>query len=154
MPDGTRAARGFTLVEVLVALAIMAFGISAAIGLFVLATATHKRALDQTTAALLAETLVSEARSEVTLVFDASRLPLAPGSAAARVLRQDGTHPAYPGYRYDVYVTPVAGPPESADLYLVEVRVRWMSAGQARSADFHGTALRRAAVRDLAPAGP
>ena len=53
--DPKKTAGGFTLVEILVALFVMLVGISSAFALFAAATALHKRATDQSSAAVIAE---------------------------------------------------------------------------------------------------
>jgi prepilin-type N-terminal cleavage/methylation domain-containing protein len=151
--------RGFTLVEILVAMAILAFGLTAVIGLFTLATATHKRAIDGTTAALVAERAMAEVRGGLTLAFDASSLPrLAavdpqaspPPDPETRVLTRDGTFDGFPGYAFDVYLTPLEGAsPRDAEAYLLEVRVRWKTQGRDRASHFQSVVFRRVAMRDV-----
>lgn len=148
---------GFTLIEVLMALAIMAVGSTAAIGLFTAAVSLHKRALDQTTASLVAQSAFAEVRGALTLGFDTERLErvptaLAPGAGGASVLyfRKNVQDPAYPGYRYDVLLTPVGGAsPVDADTFHAEVRVRWKTAGPGRVSEFHSVLTRRCVSRDL-----
>ena len=157
----TRATRagapGFTLIEVLVALAIMAVGTTAAIGLFTAATALHKRAIDQATSAFLAQSALDEVRGHVTLSWSAKALERVPaaqaqGAGGAPVLyyRKAVVDPAYPGYAYDVLLTPLDDPePDEADTFHVEVRVKWKTAGPGRSSEFHSVVTRRVVSRDL-----
>ncbi len=51
---------GFSLMEVLIAMAILTFGATSLIALFASGSTTHKRAVDRTRAALVAEELFSE----------------------------------------------------------------------------------------------
>ncbi len=146
--------RGFTLIEVLIALAIMAVGTTAAIGLFTAATAMQKRALDQTTAALLADMALADARGAVSLTFDAKALeaarPATSKDPPVLFFRRNATHSDYPGYVYDLLLTPIdAVTPEEADAFHAEVRVRWKMTNRVRVSDFRTVILRRISVRDL-----
>jgi prepilin-type N-terminal cleavage/methylation domain-containing protein len=147
---------GFTLVEVLIALAIMAVGVTAVIGVFLMATATHKRAVDETTSALFAETALAEVRGGLTASFDARRLPVAaPGPPPVLVWKKGGRDPVYPGYACDVYVTPIDDPdPDAADAFHVEVHVRFLASGKERESVFRTVMVRRVRWRDLGEAGP
>jgi prepilin-type N-terminal cleavage/methylation domain-containing protein len=153
----SRRRAGFTLVEVLVALGIMAIGITAVIGVFTMATTTHKRAIDATSAALIAQSAVAELRGALTVRFDAAALPVAGGGGAAPdapapvlAWRRGAHDPSFPGYSYDVLLTPLdAKKPSDADVFHVEVRVKWLATGQQRGETFHTVATRRVAWRDL-----
>jgi prepilin-type N-terminal cleavage/methylation domain-containing protein len=161
----TITAGGFTLVEVLIALGIMSIGITAVIGVFTMATSTHKRAIDEASAALIAQSAVSEMRAELTARFDASALevvgggpPVGASGAAAGgeapppvlAFRKGARDPAFPGYSYDVLLTPLdAAKAADADLFHVEVRVRWLATGKVRGETFHTVALRTVVARDL-----
>ncbi|MHC4393902.1 MAG: type IV pilus modification PilV family protein, partial [Planctomycetota bacterium] len=124
--------RGFSLIEILLALAIMAFGITVALGLLTLATATHKRAVDRTNTALLAEAISSQVRGAITLNFDAAALPVSPGGG--RILLEDETNPAYPSYRFDVFVTPIGTDDvDAADGFHVEIVIRFLQRGRSRT---------------------
>ncbi len=59
----TRRARGFSLVEVLVAMAIFTVGATSILALFAAAAATHKRSVDRTRAAMVAEGIVAEVQA-------------------------------------------------------------------------------------------
>lgn len=154
------ASGGFTLVEILIALGIMAVGITAVIGVFVMATATHKRAVDETTAALIAQTALADLRGRLTASFDAAALEpagmaaVAPGAESATppvlYFRKNAADPSYPGYRYDVLLTPVdAQDPALADAFHAEVVVRWLATGKERGETFHTVVARSVRVRDL-----
>lgn len=58
---GRRA--GFSLLEVLIAMLILTVGATSLIALFASASTTHKRAVDRTHAALVAEEILSEVRA-------------------------------------------------------------------------------------------
>lgn len=146
--------RGFTLIEVLVALAIMAVGTTAAIGLFTAATAMHKRALDQTTAALIADSALSDVRAAVRLQFDPRPLPTARAATAdvpaVYYYKRDAAHPDFPSYVYDVLLTPIGTVDAmAADAFLAEVRVKWKASDKVVAPEFRTVILRRVTMRDL-----
>jgi type II secretion system protein I len=55
--------RGFSLLEVLVAMAIFTVGATSILALFAAAAATHKRSIDRTRAAMVAEGVVAEVQA-------------------------------------------------------------------------------------------
>ncbi|MBN1417968.1 MAG: prepilin-type N-terminal cleavage/methylation domain-containing protein [Planctomycetes bacterium] len=125
---------GFSLIEVLVAFAILAIGASSALAVFAAATAAHRRAADRVRETLLAEAVVSAIRGE--LVGD---IPLA--EIGERVKRQDPGAVA-PGYVYRFELAPLssAGPiPE----ILIRVWVK-RAKGEGEEALFETVALPRA----------
>jgi prepilin-type N-terminal cleavage/methylation domain-containing protein len=154
--------RGFTLVEVMIALGIMALGITAVIGVFTMATGAHRRAVDETSAAILAESAVAEVRGALTAAFDAGGLEVLSGGPGAvtsgladvpppvLAWKREARDPAFPGYAYDVLLTPIdAAKPANADLFHVEVRVRWLATGKVRGETYHTAILRSVAARDM-----
>lgn len=171
--------RAFTLLEVIVAMGVLAIGATAAFGLLVAATAAGKRAEHHVNAALLAELLFNDLHGyplddaaladlePVSSAEDAgspapagtaengAEAPL-PGIAAVgptRYLARDLERSDYPGYTCDVLITPLEGPGGGeAWHFLVEVEVRWSERGQRRGAAFAKVALRNASFKDrLAP---
>ncbi len=58
-----RQARGFSLIEVLVAMVILTLGATSLIALFAAAAATHKRSVDRFHAAVLAEEIIAEVQA-------------------------------------------------------------------------------------------
>lgn len=172
--------RAFTLLEVIVAMGVLAIGATAAFGLLVAATAAGKRAEHHVNAALLAETLLNDLHmypldetslDELEAVDGGddradpapAGAPWAGGGAAAaggaavgptRYLARDLERSDYPGYTCDVLITPLEGPDGGeAWHFLVEVEVRWSERGQRRGAVFTKVMLRSAAFADrLAPA--
>ena len=56
--SGLAARRGFTLIEILIALAILVIGMVGVMAVFAAAVDLHKRGVDQTSAALVAETIL------------------------------------------------------------------------------------------------
>jgi prepilin-type N-terminal cleavage/methylation domain-containing protein len=59
-----RARRAFTLIEVLIAFAILAIGMVGVMAAFASAIDLHKRGVDQTSAAMLADTILEYKQSE------------------------------------------------------------------------------------------
>lgn len=62
-----RGERGFSLLEILVALSVMVVGMTSILVLFAVGVTTHKRSIDQMNGALAAETVFSELRARYTL---------------------------------------------------------------------------------------
>ncbi len=58
-----RAARGFSLIEVLVAMGVLVVGIVGVLALFAAAADAHRRALEETTAAIIADSVIAEQRA-------------------------------------------------------------------------------------------
>lgn len=150
---------GFTLLEIMVALGVLAIGASAAFALLVAAASAGRRAEHQVNSALLADLMIDDLKADVTFDLDledekvyrraaaviaerqaAGQLPAdAPTTAnpETRYVEVDYVHPAYPDYKVDVTITPIAGPdPKQPWEFLVEVEVRWADQGQRRSALF------------------
>ena len=69
----SETSNGFTLIEVLMALGILAFGLVTVLGVFTMATTTHKRAIDRVNSALLAESVIDDLQEELGPSFDHSR---------------------------------------------------------------------------------
>lgn len=163
-----RRTRGFTLLEVIVALGVLAIGATAALGLLVAGATAGRRAERHVDAALLAESLISDVRGypldraaldELEPWSPREQDPLAepaPGAdagaappAETRFLARDLERADYPGYLADVLVTPLASPAGGEVWHLlIEVEVRWSERGQDRSAIFSKVVLRTATAAD------
>ncbi len=154
-----RRGRGFSLLEVIVALGVLAIGATAAFALLVAAAAAGRRAEHNVNAALIAETILNDVQGELTENFrlddhesaaDAAPIPgqrpdpdRAAPAADTRYLARNEAWPAYPGYTYDIAVTPLPGPvPDEPWQYLVQVEVRWSNRGKRRSAVFSTVLLK------------
>lgn len=155
-----RRVRGFTLLEIMVALGVFAIGASAAFALLVAAASAGRRAEHETNAALIAESELADLQADLLQDIDLTALrkadpqdPDAPAPAgtnpATRWAFQDRVSPAYPDYKYDVAITPLDGPvPDQPWAYLVEVEVRWSERGRGRSKTFQTVLLRGLTHRD------
>jgi prepilin-type N-terminal cleavage/methylation domain-containing protein len=109
---------GLTLIEVLIAMAIFVFGISAVLGLFQLGGGLEARARVEAELAPALEPLVEQLRAE-TWRQDARGAWLPP------LARSGERVPGAPDYRYDLVVYPA--PPARPDLTRAELRV-WRQA--------------------------
>ena len=157
-----RKRAGFTLLEIIVALGVLAIGATAAFALLVAAASSGRRAEHQVNAALLADLVIDDLKADPSLDLDltdakdypkaadviadreargvlpAGGAALAPNPATRYIAELvDYVHPTYPDYKVDVAITPLPGPvPNEAWEFLVEVEVRWADQGQRRSALF------------------
>lgn len=167
---------GFTLLEVIVALGVLAVGATAAFALLVAGAASGRRAEHEVNAALLAETVIDDLRDDVTIDLDLSDYPrvgaLDPNDPAtvanpppqganpdARYLARNETWSAYPDYRYDLALTALpdpTAPPDGPWRFLAEVEVRWSDQGQRRSAVYATVLVKGVTGRQLPqpPANP
>jgi len=155
MAGPLRRRRGFSLLEVIVALGVLAIGATAAFALLVAAAAAGRRAEHQVNASLLAESELNRVNLDPTIPLtdypraaDAVQLPsedLAPAQRLGpqadgletRFLVREGKWSKYPGYDYDIAITPLAGPvPNQPWEFLVELEVRWAQKGRRRSARY------------------
>jgi prepilin-type N-terminal cleavage/methylation domain-containing protein len=110
----SRDARGFTLTEVLIALAVGLIAMVGVIAVFASGVRSRRRAVDGMEAAVIAESLVAEARS----VFTDRGTP---------VPAKDRKWPGKPRYTCDVdYVQLDA----AGDELLMVVSVRWFERGR------------------------
>ncbi|MEZ6183865.1 MAG: prepilin-type N-terminal cleavage/methylation domain-containing protein [Planctomycetota bacterium] len=135
--------RGFTLLEVMIALGIFAVGATAAFAVLVAAASAERRASHQIHAALIADAVFSEVQGDLAPGLTLQDLVDKAGPDGGQsqgstvwVIR-DRQHAVYPDYRYDVALTPVpCQDPDAAWTWLVEVDVRWSDRGQGRTANF------------------
>lgn len=127
-----RARAGFTLVEVLLSLAILLFGMSAVLGLFTFGAALSRSAHLRTVGASATDAVVADLE-ETLFPVDAQGEAGEPRPIAEREV------PGYPGLVYSAHATQN---PERALEYKVEIRLRWQSAGVEREKVFTTLLLR------------
>ena len=124
------AARGMTLVEVLMAGAILAFGMVGILALLGTAHRSHRQAIHETTAVQISQTVFAEYRS----LFARGAIP----ASQLKTVHED-----YPDYKYDVKVIDMRMAtsrmyPDYGREFLIEVRVYWSDDFDPRkSAVFH-----------------
>jgi len=137
---------GMTLLEVLIATAILVFGVVAILGVIMSAQRTHRRAIDETVAVQVAQSVMAEWR----MVMDKGA-DLPQSVDPKKMDFEDmSMHADYPEYRYAVKYTEVSPPGKlkSGEMplgreYVVEVHVFWMRQGGPRSVVFHTVMLCR-----------
>lgn len=133
-PDPRRAERsGFTLIEVLLALAILLFGMSAVLGLFTFGAALSRSAHLRTVGSSVTAAVLAD--------LEETLFPLdAEGEAGEPRPIQDRSVPGSPELVYSARATPN---PDRPLEYKVELRMRWSSAGVEREKVFTTLLLRQ-----------
>lgn len=144
-----RARRGFTLIEILMALSILLLGVVGVYAIFAVGLVNHKRAVDNTTAAVMAGSIFDDiAANYDTYYFDRNRNgrpDLSEDLNANGVddwFEPDGTGrfrypiPRRRGYRYEIrYERGIDVPQE----LFVTVKIFWEAQGSERAESFHRT---------------
>ena len=128
-----RDRRGFSLVEVMVAMGVLAVGIGGVLALFAIATANHRRALDETITAMIGNTVISEQRA----AFNRNRY-------AEPVAVSKQPVPGYEMHTCSVTPTVLGREPETGrtvHLYL-EVGVHYQRRGRERTVVFRTVLFR------------
>ena len=133
---GRENASGFSLLEVLVALGIVTVGVTAVLALFASGVDVHKQAVDQSNAALAAQSLASELEAKYTIArIDAwKRTQVRKGKKSVhdRDYLKDVSEkkaveiPGFPGYRYSVKFTPLD---EEGNAVLARLNIFWRKGG-------------------------
>ena len=129
---------GFSLIEVVVALAILTLGITSVIALFTAATAAHRRAIHRSQAADLAEWAIADVESALRNGRSPEEIVEAP---PLDVLLRD-----WPGYDVEVSIVPLAGE-RGDDEVIVNVEIIWRSRGVENSLRFQQIVVRRESLR-------
>ncbi|MBM4040895.1 MAG: type II secretion system protein [Planctomycetes bacterium] len=135
--DG-KAAGGFTILEVLMAIGILALSITAVLFLFAMGMRSHKRALDRTRAAMLAETVINQLQADLK-VYENSTDPRDPTVAPP----DKATHTDFPGFYYTATFTPLYG---GTSYYRLSLLVHWgdpNSPPEAANSETYETVLQR-----------
>ncbi len=134
----TAAREGFSLIEVVVAIAILSLGLTSSIALFAAATAAHRKAIHRSQAAALAEWALADIESALLLGATPEQISANPPTAA---IARD-----WPGYTIEVKVIPAAGV-TGEDEALLRIQVVWETRGRRESLEFEQIVARRALLR-------
>ena len=129
--DARVARGGFTLVEILVALGILLFGMAAVLGLLTFGAAMSRTALLRTSAASAAEAVASD--------LEETLFPMIEGEAGAPV---DVVDRAISGQSEIVYSARAVENPDRPLEYRVDVEMSWSSAGVRREKRFRTLLVR------------
>lgn len=148
---GMRGAHGFSLLEVVVAMFILSIGAASVLALYAAAVSTHRRSLDRTQAALIAERLFAEVQSRYT--------PRKTGEDLLAELRDKklGLPERLGDYAWDLHLfhpAEASGRPGddsgsagddswSPQELFVRLFIRWKQSGQARSESYYTIMLPR-----------
>ncbi len=126
-----RRNRGFSLIEILIALAILAVGLVSVFSLFAAATSTHRRGVDHTTTSLLALAALAEAK-------EALQGDRSPADLEGKSL------PGFPeGYTYDITFEPIG---DARIEYKVTVKVKRQRGGEPQVEEFETVLVRQRKV--------
>jgi len=129
-----RPARGFTLLEVLVAIMVFVLGIAAVLPLFAVAGASHKRAIDQAHVSWIAPRIAAKIQEGLT-------------SSNPKDVKNQGWEEYGQAYVYDATFTPLSmgrqGGAAGDVAFMLTVEVRWKELPQLRVEKFETVVLRR-----------
>jgi prepilin-type N-terminal cleavage/methylation domain-containing protein len=128
--SGRRTQSGFTLLEVIIALAILVIGLSAIFPLFAVGTTSHKRGVDQTKISLIAPHITARLQERLYEVTP----PALKDQEYADVGRI---------YKYDATFTPLDPLEPERLAFIVKVTVRWSENASEHSESFSTILLRR-----------
>jgi prepilin-type N-terminal cleavage/methylation domain-containing protein len=121
--------KGFSLLEVLVALMILVFGLATIFGLYGTATYSHRRSVNDDLTARMATAIFSELES---------------GLHPASIDLQNRTAQQYPGvpaiYTYDLTFETIAGMSQSTSR-MVTLTIKWPKGGKTYGSEIFKTLL-------------
>jgi prepilin-type N-terminal cleavage/methylation domain-containing protein len=128
--DRATGAGGFTLVEVMMAMLILTFGVTSLLGLMTLGVSTRRSAEQLNRAVFLVDEALQRVQEEVFAT------PPAEGDAPPPELApvQVDQIPGAPGMSYSIRFTAAEGDP---DVVLARVDVRWREQGEVMAETFH-----------------
>ncbi|HKS16833.1 MAG TPA: prepilin-type N-terminal cleavage/methylation domain-containing protein [Planctomycetota bacterium] len=125
-----RGEGGFTLLEVIISLAILVLGLSAILPLFAVGATSHKRGIDQTMVSLIAPHITARLQERLYEVNP----PALKDQEYADVGRS---------YKYDATFTPLDLSDKDRMAFIVRVTVRWSENAALHSESFSTILLRR-----------
>ncbi len=122
--------RGFTLLEVLISIVVFVMAVGAILPLFAVGTMSHRRAMDQTEAALLAARVFARIQQDLTAFQprDISDAKFEDGGAT---------------YTYDARFVPFDRGDARRWAFIVKVRIKWQEGGEERVEKFQTVMLRK-----------
>ena len=118
---------GFSLVEVLIAMVVLGIGAASLVALFAAGSSTHKRSVDRTRAALVAERVIADAA----YLYTQGVTPREVTEGVRERLPEE-----IDGYRHRVVAFHPEGEEWSAQELFIEVEIRWKRSGQSRAETF------------------
>jgi len=137
-----RARRGFTILEVLVAMSILLVGMSAILGLLSFGAAMTRTAALKSAAAISVEAIAADLEESLfPLVVDPATRAWVVGEPLAIDKRELRHHPGV-SYSARALPDPSDKRPGGALRYRVEIEVEWVSGGRVRSKTFQTLMLR------------
>ncbi|MDG1456284.1 MAG: prepilin-type N-terminal cleavage/methylation domain-containing protein [Planctomycetota bacterium] len=139
-PIVQRSDSGFSLLEVIVALGILAVGVGAAISLFTAGTAAHSRAIDRLKAIEISES-----------VFAAIEGALRDGANIEDIQTSDlipSVLESWPGVKVEIAFSTIPKP-DFVDEVVIRLGIRWISRGQQAEEKFEQIIARSRSVRLL-----
>ena len=125
---------GFSLLEVLIAMLILSIGSASLLSLFAAAASTHRKAVDRTHAALVAERVLAEVRH----LYVPGRQPQAIIEELVKRLPEE-----IDGYRHETRAFHPKGEAWSEAELFAMVTVRWRESGLERAETFQMLLLPR-----------
>jgi Tfp pilus assembly protein PilV len=121
--------KGLTLIEITIALIVLALGVVSLLVLFTLGGSTHKKGIDRITAGVIAREILSDIQQE--------------GIKSNPEAIKDRVYPGYGGlYRYDVEFVPIFSKSKASPAYRVVVRVKWLESGGQQFVELETVILR------------
>lgn len=131
---------GFTIIEVIVALGILLFGMTAVIGMLTFGAALSRTALLRTSAAASTQAVVADLEETLFPMIPASTAGSAAASDAGPPIEiEDRPLPGMPDVTYSARAQPN---PERPLEYRVDVEMSWSSAGVRRAMSFRTILVR------------
>ncbi|MFW6162309.1 MAG: type IV pilus modification PilV family protein [Planctomycetota bacterium] len=140
-----RRQSGFTLMEILLAIGILAVGITSVLFLFTMGVRSHQRARDRTRAALLGETVLNQIRADMAEGLP-DRYDLDSGDPTKILPITGAAHAGFPAFTYDVAFEKLYPGDSRGDFYKVRVTVRWgnpEAEATERNSEIYETIVRR-----------
>lgn len=121
---------GFSLLEVMIAVLVFVMAVASILPLFAVGTTAHRRAIDQTEAALLAARIAARLQENFTEVN--------PKNLVNATVEEGGTF-----YTYDAEFFPFEKLDPARSAFLARVRVKWTVAGTEHAETFETVLLRK-----------